>query len=271
MPLEADIGMAYLNYYTHQAAGTSGPEPKGRLVSAWRRMIVPLVSFLSMANWQRKKLSLMYLKNEKPGRALEVGCGDGMRLARLRNLGWEVWGQDVDPKAVEYARTQFHVDARLGPLEAASFPEVFFDRILLNHVLEHVYDPTALLTTCRNLLKPGGQIVLVTPNSQGTGHKHFGAFWRGLEPPRHIFLYSPKTLADLARRAGLRVSRSWTTAAHAGEVAFASLTLRSKGRPFTVAGKLARVVHMISFQYYSSVRSILDSDSGEECVLQLTR
>ena len=271
MPVEPDIGKAYLNYYTHQEQVAERLGLKDKLVAVWRRLVVPTVSFISMAGWQRKKLFLMYLQGEQAGRALEVGCGDGTRLARLHEMGWEVWGQDVDPKAVECARGRFGLDARLGPLENCGFPEMFFDRVLLNHVVEHVYDPVALLKTCRSLLKSGGQIVLVTPNSQGTSHRRFGKSWRGLEPPRHIFIYSPKTLAEVAKRAGLRVERSWTTAANAGEVAFASLILRNKNKPFTLPQKLMRVVDIVLFQYYSSLKNIVDRESGEECVLRLTR
>jgi len=210
----------------------------------------------------------MYLDESKPGKLLDVGCGGGIRLSRFRALGWDVCGQDVDPEAIAQAQQSLGLEAHLGPLEDIRFPEMSFDCITLNHVIEHVHDPTSLLTECRRILKKEGHLVVVTPNVRSFAHKHFGPFWRGLEPPRHIHLFSPKTLAAVAGKAGLIVRRLSTTVANTKTFAHGSLLIRSEGHVSSgFATKVIRHAYVMGFLYRSMLAHARDSDSGEECVL----
>jgi SAM-dependent methyltransferase len=268
MPNEKDIGRAYEKYYTHEVTLPQGLAFKRALQRLWRLGVVPILSVVNPIHRERKKLSMMYA-GKKPGKILDVGCGDGSRLARFKDLGWEVFGQELDPKAALRARETFGIDVHVGSLASSGLPEMSFDWVVMNHVIEHVHDPVELLRQCRRLLRKGGNLVLITPNSKSTGHKHFGAYWRGLEPPRHIFIFSQKTLAAAAEKAGLSVFRSWTTAANAYQLAFDSLTIKRHNLPFWLLPKVLRRCYAIGFQYYSSVLNILDSDSGEECALHL--
>jgi ubiquinone/menaquinone biosynthesis C-methylase UbiE len=127
----------------------------------------------------------------------------------------------------------------LGRLEDIRFSEMSFDCIILNHVIEHAHDPVMLLKECCRILKRAGLLVVVTPNSRSFAHNHFGPSWRGLEPPRHIHLFSPKTLPTIAVRAGLAIRRSWTTAANARTFGHGSLLIRSAGHSASnLRGKL---------------------------------
>src|SRR5712692_4343852 len=210
MPNEEDIGKAYESYYTHEL--TSKKAKETRVVSSiWRRWINPVLSYISPYRRERERLFLMYLNDCKPGRLLDVGCGNGLRLAHFRQLGWDVHGQDVDPKAAAYAHDHYQLEVRVGRLKDVGFPEASFDCVVLSHVIEHMHDPLTLLKECRHLLKSGGVLVAVTPNARSFGRKHFGPRWRGLEPPRHIHLFSPEALSTLARRAGFASFHSWTT------------------------------------------------------------
>jgi 2-polyprenyl-3-methyl-5-hydroxy-6-metoxy-1,4-benzoquinol methylase len=268
IPVEQDIGKAYAQYYTHAVLPTRMPLVLGAL----QKGLSAVLSFVDPVQRERERLSLMYLGDSKPGKLLDVGCGDGSRLARLRALGWDVHGQDVDPDAVARARETFRVDAHLGPLEDIRFSEMSFDCIILNHVIEHAHDPVTLLRECRRILKRAGLLVVVTPNSRSFGHDHFGPAWRGLEPPRHIHLFSPQTLPTVAVRAGLAVRRSWTTAANAGTFGHGSLVIRSAGHSTSnLSGKLFSRAYALGYLYRSVFEHVRDRDSGEECVLQATR
>lgn len=265
MPMEEDIGKAYSKYYTH----VDGPVERIRALRRWASALFRLVNPL---HEQRESLCLMCLDGVKPGKVLDVGCGNGVRLERLRSLGWDVYGQDVDPVAVANARETLGIEAHLGRLEDGPFKEESFDCITLNHVIEHSHDPVGLLKECRRLLKGGGLLVIVTPNAGSFASRYFGSFWRGLEPPRHIHLFSPTALSTAAAKAGLTIRCSSTTSANAKSFGRASLLIRNGGNlPQALWGKLKIEIASVWLFYRSVFEHWRDNNSGEECVLRATR
>lgn len=268
IPLEDEIGKAYTTYYTHADWTTTRGTWPSRLL---RKGSSVFFAALDPLRRERRRLSLMFVGDSKPGKLLDVGCGNGTRLAELKSLGWDVYGQDVDPQAVRYAQETFGLKVNLGRLEDIRFPEQFFDCITLNHVIEHVHDPIGLLKECRRILRTGGLMVVVTPNSKSFAHAHFGRFWRGLEPPRHIHLFSPKTLSKAAVRAGFTVSCASTTVANGETFGYGSLLIRDSNTiPSKLRHKIVRKIRVRGFYYRSIVEHLRDADSGEECVLRAT-
>ena len=136
-------------------------------------------------------------------RLLDVGCGNGRFLVLARTKGWDVVGVDPDPKSVEVGRSQ-DLDVRQGGVEALDPGQERFDGITLSHVIEHVHEPLTVLRMCHTLLKPGGWIWLETPNLDAFGHQRYQANWRGLEPPRHLVLFTRTSLAQTLRQAGFK-------------------------------------------------------------------
>ncbi len=94
------------------------------------------------------------------------------------------------------------LDVRQGGIELLDGESESFDAITMNHVLEHLHDPTRVLRACHRLLKDGGQLWLSTPNIDSYGHRIFGKDWRGLEAPRHLVLFGPDSLNRALRDAG---------------------------------------------------------------------
>jgi SAM-dependent methyltransferase len=85
-----------------------------------------------------------------------------------------------------------------------------YDVITLSHVIEHVHDPSALLRAIYRMLRPGGLLWLETPNLDSLGHARFGRNWRGLEPPRHLLLFSVDSLKFALAQAGFtRLRQHW--------------------------------------------------------------
>lgn len=151
---------------------------------------------------------LMWLSSARPGRLLDVGSGNGSFIARMRDGGWEVLGLEPDPVPARRAQELLGVPVVVGTdVDALARDGQSFDAITLGHVIEHVPEPVEMLRSCRALLKPGGRLVVVTPNVTSLGHRLFRRSWRGLEPPRHLHLFSTRTLVEVARRAGLREDR----------------------------------------------------------------
>lgn len=141
---------------------------------------------------------------------LEVGCGSGKILKYLANLGWQVTGTDFDEAAVAQAERR-GMKVHLGPLAEQDFGDQRFDAIVLKHVIEHVPEPLEEMKLCRALLKPTGKLIVLTPNFAGRGHKRWAQQWRGLEPPRHLQIYTPAALERLLVEAGFGAINVTTT------------------------------------------------------------
>lgn len=172
---------------------------------------------------------VMWLKKYPQGRLLDVGCGDGTFLARMKAMGWDVAGIEPDPVAAACAGKKLnHIFT--GDLEQAGFAENSFDAITLCHVIEHLPAPVRTLRECRRILKPGGRIIIITPNTESLGRKWFGNHWRGWEPPRHLFLFTRKSLQIMAQTAGFSDFSINTHATSAVDVWKASVNLKNSAR-----------------------------------------
>jgi 2-polyprenyl-3-methyl-5-hydroxy-6-metoxy-1,4-benzoquinol methylase len=209
VPVEEDIGKAYQNYYTHKVYLRKGIK---RFV---HRMMNGAILRITRIYKEQRRINYMYLEEMKPGKLLEVGCGSGQFLDCMRRAGWEVEGVEIDSRAADYARKKYGVPVHIGTLESMQYPDNTFDAVTMNHVIEHVYEPVTLLQECHRVLKPGGRLVVVTPNTISYGHRRFRQYWRGLEPPRHLYVFSPVTLRRVAERAGFQDVLIWTTLANA--------------------------------------------------------
>jgi 2-polyprenyl-3-methyl-5-hydroxy-6-metoxy-1,4-benzoquinol methylase len=244
-PLEEDIGKLYLSYYTHQDALLRPSLPRRFLTSlegaylaqkygyqsghdgAWQR-ILALALYLYPGGRADADFSVMHLPAALRGRLLDVGCGSGVLLERMRGLGWEVEGVDVDASAVENARRK-GLNVQLGDLEGSQFPDGSFDVVTMSHVIEHVEDPPRLVRECYRILKPSGRLIVLTPNAESWGHRLFGRRWVALDPPRHLFIFSVSSLRNLTKRAGFTTVNALTTIRAAAWIFFVSRCLRRRG------------------------------------------
>lgn len=156
--------------------------------------------------------AVMWLPASLRGRLLDVGCGDGSFLTRMRRLGWHVSGLEPDPLAAEVARRRSGAEVVPGKLGEVSFAGAPFDVVTLSHVIEHVDDATGTMKECAALLRPGGRLVMVTPNTSSLGCRLFGRSWVHWSPPQHLVLFTPRLLRASAERAGLRVVELRTSA-----------------------------------------------------------
>jgi len=124
--------------------------------------------------------------------ALEVGCGAGYLLDRLRGMGWTVAGTELSDAYLRFATE------RLGLPVARRRPPGPFGAVLLFNVLSHVPDPAAEFDQCRRDLRPGGILVLETGNAAEVAPArvgHFGA-------PEHVWHFSESTLRTLLEKCG---------------------------------------------------------------------
>jgi SAM-dependent methyltransferase len=244
-PVPSDIGKLYEEYFTHESI-KSLPQ-----LSSFRRMTRDAVLAAHMGysdlinnplkqklgkilSWigpikKKVEMSVLTLHGQKGGNLLEVGCGTGIILAKMRELGWKVFGVEPDKKAVETARNHFGLTVHKGTLEEAQFPNDSMDAIVMHHVFEHFFDPIGTLKECFRILKPLGRLVIVTPNIESLGHRWFGHACFHLDPPRHLHLFSPHSLLTCAEKGKLRVLALKTISRTGREVWVNSQLIRRKG------------------------------------------
>lgn len=251
-PLPSEIGKLYVDYYTH---GRTEQEGAWETLKHWLRdgVLAAWLGYDRVANgtaqrlvglaagWLRPvrdvvTLGVMCLPAERRGRLLDVGCGNGEFLVRMRRLGWEVRGVEPDVRAATIARETFGLEVDVVQIE--DLGEVgSFDAVTLSHVLEHVVDPVACLAHCARLLHENGLLVVTTPAWGSLGCRRWRAYWRGLEVPRHIFLYAERSLREVAERAGLttvKLARSGRSASWVWQIS------RAAARSGRVPGSLLK-------------------------------
>lgn len=163
---------------------------------------------LSSAQGLIEKIS-KYVSNKI--RMLEIGAGLGYTLKIARDKGWEVFGTEISPFAVRYAKEQLGIKMFSGSLEEAKFPEEFFDLVIMTHVLEHLPDPSKTLEQIFHILKNSGTLYVIVPNIASFKAWINKEKWRGLMPGCHLYHFCPRTLKKTVIKAGFRVIHIDTT------------------------------------------------------------
>lgn len=139
------------------------------------------------------------------GRLLDFGCGGGAFLKRMADQGWQVTGLDAAVGAVRRVQEELGLRALVGSLPHPDLLPCSFDVVTMWHSLEHVHKPLAILREAYQVLVPGGKIVIATPNMESLPFYWFGGSWFGLDLPRHLTHFTPKTLRTALETAGFRV------------------------------------------------------------------
>jgi SAM-dependent methyltransferase len=139
------------------------------------------------------------------GSVLDIGAGTGLFLSKFRDEGWVVDGNELSDNACKFAEKAYKINLKNGDFLDFSFPAESFDLITLNNSLEHLYSPRETLMKAHKLLKKGGLIEISVPNAESVGAKLFSGQWYALQPPRHLYLFSPKTIRTLLRKCGFKV------------------------------------------------------------------
>jgi len=219
-PDRRSIGRAYAAYYTHaeappdplsDAAGTRAAARNGYLNTRYGYDFSPasrLGPVLARLFPKKRSYADRSVRNlHRPsagGRLLDVGCGQGTFLAAMRRAGWDIQGVEPDPSAAAVARAN-GIPVDNEPLEETSLTEQSFDALTMNHVIEHFHDPSEALRISHRLLKPGGILWIATPNLDSRGHALFGRDWIGLDPPRHLVLFTRSALARAVADSGFEL------------------------------------------------------------------
>jgi 2-polyprenyl-3-methyl-5-hydroxy-6-metoxy-1,4-benzoquinol methylase len=140
------------------------------------------------------------------GRLLEIGCACGFLLVAARERGFAVQGVEISAWASGYARQSLGLDVKTGYLERLPLPAESYDVVVLADVIEHLTDPRATVRHIHRLLKPGGRLLLLTPDVGSVMARLAGPRWWGLLDD-HYFYFSRATLRRLLESEGYAIER----------------------------------------------------------------
>jgi 2-polyprenyl-3-methyl-5-hydroxy-6-metoxy-1,4-benzoquinol methylase len=274
-PNQATIGLAYRNYFTHSAGSASPPKTlvqslsraignsyRNRVFGMHLRPSLPLGWMLAQlfpttARRVRREGRGLERLAANDRRILDVGCGNGEFLVFAQKMGWRCYGVDNDSAAAAVSHAQGIEILGSELADLGERYEGFFDAVTLSHVIEHLHDPIEVLRQCRRVMKSGGYLWVETPNIDSVGYEIYGRCWRGLEPPRHLVMFSHASLRFSLERAGfegIEMLPPWDSTRHifelsalirAGyiaEIEKGALSLEARGR---VEAEISRAVSIV--------------------------
>jgi len=140
------------------------------------------------------------------GRILDVGCALGFFLSAASKRGWDVWGIDLSEYAIGFAQKEFNGRVMNKTLLKCSFSDNYFDAVTYWDVLEHVPDPKSELKEAHRIMKKGGIIGIVVPDTGSYIVKILGKNWPEFRRIReHIYFFNKKTLSAMLDGVGFDV------------------------------------------------------------------
>lgn len=196
--LECDAcGLVFLSSFDHIRAdhykdsGMHGDQP------------LPVAAWLQETEEDDER-RFRFLQARLPGKhLLDFGCGAGGFLLKARRHAAEVAGVEPESRLQSHFQ-QVGIQVWRG-VEGALKAGRRFDMVTAFHVVEHLHDPRSMLAQLAELLEPGGELVVEVPSADDALLTLFGCepfrhftYWS-----QHLFLFNPRTLADLVRQAGL--------------------------------------------------------------------
>lgn len=157
----------------------------------------------------RKKMHRMVAANARPGRVIDLGCGDGAAMAPLAS-DYVPFGIEISSAACAVADARF---ARRGggAINApcldglADFPDGHFSAATLRSYLEHEPNPVPVLLALHRTLEPGAVALVKVPNYGSLNRRVMGAKWCGFRTPDHLNYFTPASLRAMAERCGYRM------------------------------------------------------------------
>ena len=136
------------------------------------------------------------------GRILDIGCGNGGFLMRMQAMGFAVEGTEWTQPSAARVPASTGIPVHVGDLLSLDLPRQSFDLITLWHVFEHLRNPPQTLERIRELLKPGGTLIMSMPNAESWQARMFGTSWFHHDPPRHLFGFGRASLVRLLNSCG---------------------------------------------------------------------
>jgi 2-polyprenyl-3-methyl-5-hydroxy-6-metoxy-1,4-benzoquinol methylase len=141
---------------------------------------------------------------------LDVGCGSGWTANVWAQNGFQVTGLEPSSARCQLAREKYQLHVVNGYVENTEFDQ-YFDVCVLRHVIEHFWDPGAVLDKVRGALKKDGLVLVVVPNIDCLGRYLFGVDWEWVLP-WHCNFFNRRSLETLLEKSGFEIIKTYRTA-----------------------------------------------------------
>ena len=174
-----------------------------------------------------------------PASVFDIGTAGGSFLASARARGWRVDGCEPNKWLAAWGKKHYGIDIRPGPLTDQALEGAQYDVVTLWDVVEHLPRPSEIIARAKQMVKPGGYLILTFPDVRSPSARVLGRFWPFLSSV-HLFYFSKVTMGRMLKNAGFEVVR---TGPHTQELELSYLLLRAGdvlGRPLRA---LSRLVH----------------------------
>jgi len=130
---------------------------------------------------------------------LDIGCATGEFLNFCSARGMTVTGIEPNPKARNYAVSQYHLDVK-DEQEIELLKSGSVDVITMWHVLEHVPDLNRRMKDLSRLLKEDGTAFIALPNHSSFDAEYYGEYWAAWDVPRHLYHFDRTSFRHLAEK-----------------------------------------------------------------------
>lgn len=160
---------------------------------------------------------LEYAPPNKPLRILDIGCAQGTLAMLLAEAGHRVVAVDLRQGFIDYAMSRYESgDIRFVCCNLFDFvSEEKFDLVFVNQVIEHMLSPLQLVQRACSWLRPGGRLVITTPNglyvknslptfSQLGPHENYHHLENSADGDGHFFAYTPNELRQIFAQAQMQ-------------------------------------------------------------------
>ncbi|MDO9390786.1 MAG: class I SAM-dependent methyltransferase [bacterium] len=145
------------------------------------------------------------------GSMLDIGAACGFLMEVAKFNGWQSRGLEVSADMAKVGRDKYGHDILVGALTNPKLQPSSYDLITMWDTIEHSPDPIGDLKRIEILLKPGGVLSLITPDSGSLHAKIFGSKWVEYQRPQeHIYFFSHQLLETILKQNGFEIVWSGT-------------------------------------------------------------
>ena len=200
-------------------------------------------------HWVRKrtisaKRKLVQQKTGKDkGTLLDVGSGTGFFVNEMNEHQWAVTGLEPDADARKIARELYGLELK-DTSELFELPVAHFDAITLWHVLEHVHKLHEYVLQMKVLLAEKGKLFIAVPNYTAKDAAIYGEYWAAYDVPRHLYHFSPRSMALLMEMHGLKIKQYLPMWYDSFYISLMSSKYKNAGK--SNAGKIGWVSSMVN-------------------------